>query len=151
VGRDEGRVDRQEAELAAHGAGMQQGRFAQPKDRDVHGRSGVVEADVLEVVHEEDGIAIPLGRNGAAYHRAREAEFGQRMHRRDGRRHGFEIELEVGIRAGLHVRQELRQIIAVADLIGGACAQMRCFFIAFNLASESHARRPQRVDGGCRI
>src|ERR1700680_157984 len=47
-----------------------QGRFAQAKDRDIHCRSCVVQSDVLEVVHEEDVIAVPLSLNGTKYHRA---------------------------------------------------------------------------------
>ena len=96
MGRYEGRVDRQQAELAAHGAGMEQGRFTQAQHRYFHRRSRVVQADVLKVVHEEDVIALPLGRNRAAHHRARESKFRQRVHRRHRGRHGLEIDLEVG-------------------------------------------------------
>src|SRR5262245_28701221 len=120
MGWYKGRVDRYQAEPAAHDAGMEQGRFTQTKHWYFHRRSRLVQADVLEVVHEKDVIILPLGLNGAAYHCAREAEFRQRVHRRHGGRHSLEIELEVGIRAGLHVRQQLRQVVAVANLISGA-------------------------------
>src|SRR5262249_48292844 len=138
MGRYEGGVDRYQAELAAHDAGMEQGRFTQAKHWYFRRRSRLVQADVLKVVHKKNVIALPLGRNGAAYRRAREAEFRQRVHRRHRGRHGLEIELEVGIRAGLHVRQQLHQVVAVANLISGAlrpdAVSLRC--VQFALLSK---------------
>ena len=116
---NEGGIDGEQAELAAHGAGVQERRFAEAKDRNIHRRPRLVEADVLKMVHEEGVIILALGLDGAADHLAREAVFGQRMHRRDRGRHGLEFELEVGIAAGLHVRDERRQVIVVGKLIGG--------------------------------
>ena len=109
-----------EKSLAAHRAGVEQGRFAQAEHRYFHCRSRLVQADVLKVVHEENVVILPFGLNGAAYYLARETEFRQRVHGRDRRRHGLEFEGEVRIEAGLHVRQQLGQVVAVADLIGGA-------------------------------
>src|SRR5215470_4309755 len=148
MGRYKGGVDRYQAEVAAHDAGMEQRRFTQAKHWYFHRRSRLVQADVLKVVHEKNVIVLPLGRNGAAYHRAREAEFRQRVHRRHRRRHGLEIELEVGIRAALHVRQQLREIVAVANLIGGAlrpdAVSLRCvqFALLWNF------QRAVPTDGG---
>src|SRR5581483_697103 len=73
--RDEGGVNRDETELAAHGAGVQQGRFAEAEHRYVDRGARVVKADVLEVVHVKSGIALPLRRNRAADDRAGDARF----------------------------------------------------------------------------
>ena len=66
------------------------------------------------MVHEKNVITLPLGLDRAADHLAREAEFRQRVHRRHRGRHGLELDLEIGVRAGLDVRQQLRQVVAVA-------------------------------------
>src|SRR5215468_5431494 len=124
---------------------MQQGRFTQAKHWYFHRRSRLVQADVLKVVHEKNVIALPLGRNGAAYHRARNAEFRQRVHRRHRGRHGLEIELEVGVRTGLHVRQQLRQVVAVASLISRAlrpdAVSLRCVQFALLGIFNGRSRR----------
>src|SRR6516165_5749401 len=145
MGGYKGGVDRYQAELAAHAAGMEQGRFTQAKHWDFHRRSRLVQAHVLKVIHEKNVIALLLGSNGAAYHRARDAELRQRVHRRHRGRHGLEIEVEVGIRAGLHVRQQLRQVVAVANLISGAlrpdAVSLRCVQFALLGIFNGRSRR----------
>src|SRR6266568_6131982 len=148
MGRYKGRIDRYQAEPAAHDAGMEQGRFTQAEHWYFHRRSRLVQADVLKVVHEKNVIILPLGLNGAAYHRAREAEFRQRVHRRHRGRHGLEIELEVGIRAGLHVWQQLRQVVAVANLIGGALRPDAVFLRCVQFALLWNFQRAVPTDGG---
>src|SRR6266566_7008535 len=64
MGRYEGGIDRYQAELAAHDAGMEQSRFTQAKHWYFHRRSRLVQADVLKVVHEKNVIALALGRKG---------------------------------------------------------------------------------------
>src|ERR1700730_15824082 len=71
MGWYKGGVDRDQAELAAHDAGMEQGRFTQAEHWYFNRRSRLIQADVLQVVHEKNVVALPLGRNGAAYHCAR--------------------------------------------------------------------------------
>ena len=75
VGRYEGWVDRSRGRLC--------GLWCRPwsKVASPRPRTGIftaalasVQADVLEVVHEEDVIAVPLGRNGRHHRRTRKAE-----------------------------------------------------------------------------
>jgi hypothetical protein len=69
------------------------------------------------------------------------------MHRCNGGRHGFEIQLEVGIRTGLHVRQEVRQVIAVVGLIGSALCPDAVLLHNSGLSQCSKARSPTMRHG----
>jgi hypothetical protein len=63
-------------------------------------------------------VALPHCLDGAADRRAPEAELGQRMGAGDRRRAGLEVEAEARVEHRLQVRQELRQVAGVADVVG---------------------------------
>src|SRR5262249_60051302 len=81
MGRYKGGVDRYQAELAAHDAGMEQGRFTQANHGYFHRRSRLLQADVLKVIHEKNRIAPLPGSNGAPYTPDPAAAPRQRSHR----------------------------------------------------------------------
>src|SRR5436853_3845155 len=99
---------------------MEEGRLAEPEDRDVYHRLRFGEASILEMGDGDRVIALALGLDGVADEIARDAEFGDGVRCRCRWRGRIEGAGELGVEDRLQVRFDLVDVGRMLHAVGRA-------------------------------